>query len=137
MREQPRKYLFVCNTNFTRSKMAAEVFTELLKSAGYSVGRFEDRQGYDFYLSSAGIKVDRYSSIRVKQFDISLRDFSDIIFAMDETVRASLMCNYFVPPKKIVDIFVHYDPASDHEGEEHSFREDLKSRLERYVPKKK
>ncbi len=132
----PTRYLFVCMANINRSVTGEKVFKEILEERNFKVGSLEEKTGSDFYVGSAGVKVDDLE-LDGRQYEDELGDSVDQIFAADWHVSLILSADYTTKMSKITDLKIgdFYDIKVP--LDEFALRTVLHERLQKHVPERR
>lgn len=134
---KPKKYLFVCNANINRSKTGEIVLADMLKERGFSVCKLESTVESDFYVGSAGVRVNECGNQDSVQYTPEMGRLVDIIFSADEVVMTQLISQYAVNLSKLVNLDIPDDYDVDNEVHYRKLVALFKEKLAPYVPTKK
>ena len=100
MEDKPKHYLFVCHANVHRSKTAEEVCKKIAEQYGLEIN-----------VSSAGMSVTSENPVTEE-----MADKADVIFVMEEGMKAELERRCKLSPGKIIcldipDLYERGDPV--------------------------
>ncbi len=129
--------LFVCSGNVDRSVAGEIIFREGLEKKGFSVGKFSDLDGFDFYVGSAGIDVaekDKMNGSMQLTEDMARR--ANRIFSIDEMITTELMSKYGVRKSKIVQLDIFEGRSLMVYEEAISLYGEFRRKLEKYLPRR-
>ena len=101
----PKRNLFVCIGNVDRSKAGELVYSQLLREGGFSVGPFESRGVFDFYVGSAGILVSAQNEFNGSvQLTVEMARRADRIFSVEDLVTRRLIESFGAKLGQIVQL---------------------------------
>jgi protein-tyrosine-phosphatase len=130
------KYLFVCVGNVDRSKAGEDIFKVMLRERGFSVGEFFENDGFDFYVGSAGIEVSQAHKPQSVQLTRVMTRRAGRIFSVEDFVTKSLVEDYNVSARKIIQLDIEDGRSLIIEEEAQSLYSEFRRKLRDYLPRK-
>jgi len=97
-----KHYLFVCYANRNRSPRGQKIFQEMLVEAGYKVWNVNALTDADYEVCSAGTNADENGN----DMNEELGQRMDVVFALDPSILETLVNDFRVPKRKIINLDV-------------------------------